>query len=73
MMRERMSTYTVTWQQKDRSSGARRDGRCLVAADKYVSLATDKHATIEELLKTTFSMRSALKSYSESYQEKLAR
>jgi hypothetical protein len=41
-------------------------------AKKHVSLATDMHATIEELLKAVFSMLSTLRLYSESRWEKLA-
>lgn len=36
-------------------SGARKDGRGYTAANKYVSLAKDTHATIQELLKAVFS------------------
>jgi hypothetical protein len=47
-----------TWQTKDWNSGARRDGRFQLIADKHVSLATDTPATIEELLEAVFTMQS---------------
>jgi hypothetical protein len=48
---------------ESRDSGARKDGCCYVVADTHVSLATDTHATTEELLKAVFSMWLVLRLY----------
>jgi hypothetical protein len=39
--------------------------------DKHVSLATDTHSTMEEVLEMAFSMLSVSRLYSESHWEKL--
>jgi hypothetical protein len=56
---------------ENRNSEARRNGHCMVTADKCVSLATDTHAAIEELFESVFSMRFVPRLCSESHREEL--
>jgi hypothetical protein len=50
--------YIVTYRLKARSSGRKEMAVAMERLGKHVPAATNTHATIEELLKTVFSMQS---------------
>jgi hypothetical protein len=43
------SEYYCDMPGERQNSGARKNGSCWITADKYVSVATDTQATVEEL------------------------